>query len=168
MTRAVDITWRTQDGVFKYRVAALVSNGDRLLVCEMDSLDYVFLPGGKVRLGEDTRSALARELTEELGRDLTIGSLKLIVENLYQTDQLEHEVCLYYHVHWPVDVSAESVNETVEPGHRFRWIPVTELSGSTLQPAELLPALQSASDRQRHVILDRRSASDRHVRQLTS
>jgi ADP-ribose pyrophosphatase YjhB (NUDIX family) len=49
----------------------------------VDGLGYWFLPGGRVRFGESSDAALARELAEELGHVLPAGQLALVVENIF-------------------------------------------------------------------------------------
>lgn len=49
----------------------------------VDGLGYWFLPGGRVRFGESSDAALARELAEELGHVLPAGKLALVVENIF-------------------------------------------------------------------------------------
>ena len=58
-------------------VAALIFQGDKLLVCQRTRhqtmpLKWEF-PGGKIEEGEQPRDALRRELEEELGIDAKIG-----------------------------------------------------------------------------------------------
>ena len=60
-------------------VAALIEREGRILICQRKrggrhALKWEF-PGGKVEPGEDSRSALARELREELRIEATIGPL---------------------------------------------------------------------------------------------
>jgi 8-oxo-dGTP diphosphatase len=60
-------------------VAAVIERDGRVLICQRKSggrhaLKWEF-PGGKVERGEDSASALARELREELHIEATIGPL---------------------------------------------------------------------------------------------
>lgn len=59
-------------------VAAVIERNGRILICQRrggrQALKWEF-PGGKVEPGEDPRSALARELREELQIEAAIGAL---------------------------------------------------------------------------------------------
>ncbi len=66
-------------------VAALIYDGDRLLVCQRRAdgsfpLKWEF-PGGKLEVGEDPLAALRRELEEELG--IQVQSAKEIFRNIH-------------------------------------------------------------------------------------
>jgi 8-oxo-dGTP pyrophosphatase MutT (NUDIX family) len=76
-------------------------NGDRILVEEGydPTKDEVFYrpPGGGIRFGEYSKEALARELMEELGVQITSPRLLGVVENLFTFDGEEgHEVVFVY------------------------------------------------------------------------
>ncbi|MFY9562324.1 MAG: (deoxy)nucleoside triphosphate pyrophosphohydrolase [Terriglobales bacterium] len=57
--------------------AALILNGDKILVCQRTRHQVMPLkwefPGGKIEDGEQPRDALRRELEEELGIEAVIG-----------------------------------------------------------------------------------------------
>jgi len=57
--------------------AAIIIDGDRILVCQRHRSDSYGLlwefPGGKVRDGEDLRKSLERELAEELAIEAEVG-----------------------------------------------------------------------------------------------
>jgi 8-oxo-dGTP diphosphatase len=57
--------------------AAILVDGDRILVCQRHHSDRYGLqwefPGGKVRVGEDLKVALRRELVEELAIEADVG-----------------------------------------------------------------------------------------------
>jgi 8-oxo-dGTP pyrophosphatase MutT (NUDIX family) len=89
---ASDISWSGPPGTFNLRVAAVITRSDQVLVCTVDGLGYWFLPGGRIRFGEPSDTALARELAEELGHDLPGAKLALVVENIFETRSLQHEI----------------------------------------------------------------------------
>lgn len=152
---AADISWSTRQGTFNLRVAAIITRGDEILLCTVRGLRYWFLPGGRVRLGEPSAAALARELAEELGHELPAGRLALVVENIFTSQTLQHEVGLYYHLAWPDELAPGDLDGGIEPGHTFRWTPVRELGSLRFEPAGLIRLLPDLGDTLRFVVLDR-------------
>lgn len=150
-----DLSWSGPPGTFNLRVAAIIARGDCILLCSVARLRYWFLPGGRVRLGESSQAALARELAEELGHELPATRLALIAENIYADRTLQHEIGMYYRVTWPDALADDDLHGGVEPGHRFRWMPVRELGSVRFQPAGLVPVLQDLGETLRHIVLDR-------------
>jgi ADP-ribose pyrophosphatase YjhB (NUDIX family) len=142
---AGDISWPGPHGTFNLRVAAILARGEDILLCTVEGLGYWFLPGGRVRFGEPSSAALARELAEELGHQFGPGELALVVENIYGGERIEHEIGLYYRLAWPAALD--------EPGHTFRWAPAAELGSLRFEPALLVPVLQNPSGTLRHIVL---------------
>jgi len=155
---AADISWSGPDpcsGTFNLRVAAIVIRGDQVLLCTVDSLDYWFLPGGRVRFGEPSQAALTRELAEELGLDLPGAELALVVENIFDKQSLQHEIGLYYRITWPSALDPGDLYGGTESGHTFRWVPVRELGALDFRPFGLAAILPDLGGTLRHVVLDR-------------
>jgi ADP-ribose pyrophosphatase YjhB (NUDIX family) len=152
---ASDISWSRPGGTFNLRVAAVITRGGEVLLCTVDGLGYWFLPGGRVRFGEPSDAALARELAEELGHDLPARTLALVVENIFEKRPVHHEIGLYYHVEWPGRLAPDDLHGGSEPGHRFRWVPVSELGRTRFEPAGLVPFLHDLGATIRHVVLGR-------------
>jgi ADP-ribose pyrophosphatase YjhB (NUDIX family) len=157
VTAGNDISWSGPGATFNLRVVAVITRGGNLLLCSVDGLDYWFLPGGRVRFGEPSEVALARELAEELGHRLPPGELALVVENIYRDTALQHEVGLYYRLTWPDTLAADDLGGGVEPGHLFRWVPAGDMGSLRFEPAGLVPVLRNLSGGPRHMVLDRRA-----------
>lgn len=156
MAAAPDISWSGPNGTFNLRAAAVIRRGDEILLCTVGDLGYWFLPGGRVRLGEASEVALARELAEELGHQLPVGDLAFVVENIFAADGIQqHEIGLYYHVAWPGTLDPDDLRRGGELGHTFSWTGIRSLASVEFQPAGLVPVLQSRPDALRHVVLDR-------------
>ena len=76
-----DIEFKTENEKFKYRVNGLVIRNGKLLTLLMKNKTSYCLPGGHVELGEDSRSAMMREMQEEIEASITIDKELAIVEN---------------------------------------------------------------------------------------
>lgn len=68
-------------------VAALILRGSQILICQRTRHQVMPLkwefPGGKIEEGEQPRSALRRELEEELGIDAVIGDEVARIQHQY-------------------------------------------------------------------------------------
>ena len=155
MATAPDLSWSGPSGTFNLRVAGVICRGEEILLCTVDGLGYWFLPGGRVRFGEPSDAALARELAEELGHQLHAGDLAFIAENISAGDGIQHEIGLYYHVAWPDVLAPDDLRRGGELGHRFCWTAVPTIGSVRFEPAGLVPILQARPDSLKHVVLGR-------------
>lgn len=121
---------------------ACVRDG-RILVCRNRRHGNVYLPGGHVDWGEDSRQALAREWREELGVPCRPGRFLGVVEQRYAARSGPTcEISLVFEVASP-RISARANPASTEPRLAFEWVPLGQLKKSGLLPlalAERLPA----------------------------
>ncbi|MBQ9227694.1 MAG: NUDIX domain-containing protein [Eubacterium sp.] len=136
----MDITFRTDAGVFNYRVCAIIKHNNKLLAMKNNKSSYYFLPGGRVNMHEDTDTAIKRELKEELGIDAKVVRPLWLVQGFFIEDEIKekfHELCIYY----LVDVSdTDLVNRERFAGLEtknneiFEWLDVDTLNEQYLYP----------------------------------
>ena len=136
----MDLTFRTENGIFNYRVCAVIVHDNKLLAMKNDHTPYYFLPGGRVDLHESADDAIVRELKEELGIEASIVRPLWFAQSFFIEDEsLEkfHELCIYY----LVDVSdTDLINRQHFAGlvtwnHEvFEWLDIDTLEEQYLYP----------------------------------
>ncbi len=113
--------------------AVLVQN-EKIVLCRMKSHDYFFLPGGHVEDGEAARTALIRELHEEIGpNNYAVGPLIGACENVFpaKDDLMKHEINFVFRVDVPEGTVIASREDHIE----FISMPQGNLTEYDLRPA---------------------------------
>ena len=115
---------------------ACVKNG-QILVCRNRKHGNVYLPGGHVDWGEDSKHALAREWREELGVPGKAGRFLGVVEQVYKARSGRTcEISLVFEVLCP-KISAQKNPPSAEDHLEFEWVPLKDLQNSGLLPLAL-------------------------------
>jgi 8-oxo-dGTP pyrophosphatase MutT (NUDIX family) len=152
MPEAGDIAVDGEDGSFRLRCVGVAFAGRRVLLHTLAGHGYWLLPGGKVRLGEPSVDALRREICEELGREVEVGPLRVVVENIYrESGRTRHSIGLYHEIH--------GVEPDLRPGewaaeHEFRWFDVADLDAVDLRPPGIVSVLREWPEVLTHLTLD--------------
>ncbi|HZS93626.1 MAG TPA: NUDIX hydrolase [Chloroflexota bacterium] len=154
------ISWETGGVQFNYRVAAVIVDRDRVLVTRIEGMDFWFLPGGRVEMGETSEKALAREVMEELHVPAEIGRLLWVVENFFGAEPRIQELGLYYAATliglgrvW----DGIGIYRTIDDeGTRdeFRWLPFDDLSSVRLMPPFLKEVLTELPTKTQHIVVN--------------
>lgn len=137
----MDITFKTEEGRFNYRVCAIILYNNKILAMHDERSPYYYLPGGRVNLYETAEHAILRELREEL--DINAELIRpLWLNQSYYTEDVNHEkyheICLYY----LVDISKtdlyskgeEFVLYEKEHKHKFEWLDFKRLKSEYFYP----------------------------------
>ncbi|MBQ7848415.1 MAG: NUDIX domain-containing protein [Clostridia bacterium] len=168
----MDLSLKTPDGTFNYRVAAIFTHEGRVLILQDESCPIDYLPGGRVRLFESAETAIAREMQEELGL-CTVPPHRavFVAESCYRVVADEsagfcgdyHEVGVYYLMDTPAELLArgdcfvireQSDNPADREVHHFRWVPFGELRRLTFLPEFLKERIHSLPDTLEYITCD--------------
>ncbi len=114
----------------------------KLLLCRAKGGKSSYLPGGHIEFGETGRTALLREVEEELGIKAAVGKFLGVVENSFLQNGKQHaEINLVYELILPNEVYATSQEDWIE----FEWCSLSELKEANLLP-EIFQKLSTYPD----------------------
>lgn len=137
----MDITFKTPEGRFNYRVCAMILQEGKILAMKDQVSPYYYLPGGRVQLHEAADDAVLREVREELGVDARIVRPLWLNQGFFQEDvtgERFHEVCLYYLMDISeTDILSRGETFTCREGsrtHTYTWLPFESLEGAYFYP----------------------------------
>jgi ADP-ribose pyrophosphatase YjhB (NUDIX family) len=93
-----DILYKSEYGVFSYRVAGIIIHEQKVLLQrQLDDESGYALPGGHPQFGETSQDALRREILEEMGVEIEVQRLLWVGENFFPWGRKDcHQVCLYF------------------------------------------------------------------------
>lgn len=115
----------------------------QLLVCRNRRKGNLYLPGGHVHWGESVKSALRREIAEELGWRIPVGRFLGVCEHtFYQQGRKVCEINFCFEVKCPRQYLGV-LPTSREPQLEFCWVPLRHVRKSGLLPAALREVLCS-------------------------
>lgn len=137
---------KNEEQKFKFRVSGLLIHDNKLLTVDMDDSGFLCLPGGYVELGEDSKTAILREMEEEVKYSVNVNKCIAVIENFFVNKKgiKMHEVAFYY----LLDIINDN-KETLEDyefiendngnmiKHQFKWIRLEDIKNIDLKPSIL-------------------------------
>lgn len=134
----MDVTFDLGKDLFNYRVAAVIEHNGKILLHKNKKDPYYALLGGRVKVGEDSRSALKREIMEEMGKEINIISDFGIIENFFDKNKKYHELAFIYRVEF-VKQEDQMIEETIlniegETDLQYEWVEVNNIDNINVKP----------------------------------
>ena len=134
------IEFDIDDVHFNFRTSAIVISHDekRILMTTKKDMNYYTLPGGRVQGGEDTSETIRRRFKEELGIDIEVTALKLIIESFFKLKGKDYHELQYFYVIKVLDEKYEGMTEQFKgqvEDNIYEWINIDDLDTITYRPA---------------------------------
>ena len=139
-----DIDIKNDYATFKYRVAGIIIDDNKVLVSKAKKFNGYVFPGGHVELKESSKEAVIRELKEEIKLSFKIDKLLCVHENLYKTvdGKIASEIVFYY-VLSPIEklpkkeFSITENDKGIIKKHEYAWIDIKELINKNVNPKDV-------------------------------
>ncbi len=137
----MDISFKSDDKKFNYRVCAMIISEGKILVMKDERSPYYYLPGGRVEIGETAENAVIREVQEELG--ITPEIIRpLWLNQAFFTEDVDnihyHELCIYFLMDTTnTDLLSRGKIFTTKEGlrtHTFEWLEFDRLKDEYFYP----------------------------------
>lgn len=135
----MDLTLKTDLGLFNHRVAAVIVNDGRLLAQKNPETGEYYLVGGRIAFGESSEDALKREIKEELKIDITTYRPLWVNECFFIDESRKfHEVGIYYLVDI-TDTHFDNFEQSFETKEAnrincYEWLDIANLETTLIYP----------------------------------
>lgn len=135
-----DWNFKIDNSICNFRsVGVLIKNNKILVQRDKDGTDYA-LPGGHVKIGENSIDSLIREYKEETGADIICKRLIWVEECFWEWNKTKTQTIAFYYltdlckdndIPDDVDFISQKDNCNVLLG----WLPIEKLSSITIYPS---------------------------------
>lgn len=150
----MDLTFKTNEGKFNYRVCAMMIDNGRILAMHDERSPYYYLPGGRVKMGETAEHAVIREVQEEL--NITPKIIRpLWLNQAFFTEDVDgqnyHELCVYFLMDISnTDILSNGNRFTIKEQHHthdFEWLTFEQLKTEYFYPLFLKSEIFNLPDK---------------------
>ncbi|WP_144466015.1 NUDIX hydrolase [Bacillus sp. FDAARGOS_235] len=155
----MDLTFKVEETCFNYRVGAICKHDNKILILQGDGEDFWYVPGGRVKMLENSEDALKRELAEELAVPIEVKRLIWSVENFFTLSERKfHEISFYYEVELkelPANGADQYILNEEDRTYMFKRVPIEELDAYNLQPAFIKEKVKDLPVQTEHIVLQK-------------
>ena len=155
----MDVRIKSDEGNFKYRVSGAIIKDDKLLMVNICNNGFYCLPGGHIHLGEDSVTAVKREINEEVSITVKDMTLVALIENFFHGKMGQmHEVNYIYMIEPNEDINTEDY-EVIENDEgelkplKFKWCPLNEIDKLDFRPNTLINKFKNKNFDFEHFII---------------
>jgi len=133
----MNIDFEKNNYEFNARVSAIIYNKEKtkvLLFKVEDGRDYFLLPGGRIELNEDSKSAIEREIKEELNFELNY-ELCSVQENFVSKENKKiMQYCFCYKGIYNGKIEKNIIKCLDNDGQSFYWIDLDKINEYIIYP----------------------------------
>ena len=136
----MNIEFEKDNNRFSARTSAIIYNSDKtkvLLFKVEDGRDYFLLPGGRIEFNEDSKSAVKREIKEELDYDIDFDLCSIQENFLKQNNMITTQYCFVYKGIYDGKIKNNIIKCIDNDNQSFYWININEINNFKILPRSL-------------------------------
>ena len=151
-----DLSVIVDDGCkLNVRVTGVFVKDGKILLNDCKGIHYA-LPGGRIKIDEDSEQALRREMKEEMNENLKNIFFMGIFENFFTLDDTRvHEYMWMYGADFEDDKMFQSEDIVMNEGNKqnhFEWINIDDLDKIDFRPKAAISYIKNIDQKMHHVI----------------
>lgn len=143
----MDITIDVDDYKLNVRAAAIIMHDGKILTHRNKNSDHYALLGGRIAIGEDSKTTVLREYEEELGKKIEITGYVATIENFFEMKGSKyHEIMFVYKAEF-VNEEDKKINYTLKNLEgkdylEYPWLEVDKLDEYNIVPKAIKKILK--------------------------
>lgn len=159
----MDSGFKSGKNIFRYRVAGIVIEEDKVLLATNNMTSYYYTLSGPVNLGEASEDAAVRVLAEKANADFNIERLLTIVENFFDYEfndtQYEFQEVTFYYLMESRSKLKLNLRNDIGGGRTetLHWLPLSEVSANDIRPKVSKEMILKLPDQVETIINDERN-----------
>lgn len=152
-----DWMFRVDSNLCNFRtVGVLIRDGKLLVQRDKNGTEYA-LPGGHVRIGENSMESLIREYKEETGADIICRRLLWTEESFWSWNGRNTNTIAFYYLielsdNSDIPDTGEFVSQKDNCDVVLGWMPVEQIAGLTIYPTFIKEAITDIKPYPEHFI----------------
>lgn len=155
MSEKINLDFEIGNISFNARVSAIIYNKekDKVLLFKInDGRDYYMLTGGRIEINEDSKSAIKREVKEELGWDLDFELCSIQENFAYKNNKLIMQYCFCYKAIYNEEIKEKQFLCNDNSSQIFYWIDLKKLDNYTIYPKASIELIKRSENDILHII----------------
>ena len=147
----MDLTVDVGEYKLNLRVAAIIEHDNRILFHKNPKKEHYGIIGGRVKIGEDTISAIKREIYEELGKKIIVKNLYSVCENFFIVNNIKyHEILFIYKAEFENESDRAIIDRLycIEEGKDlyYEWLSREDMKNNIIKPKLFIDTFLSGND----------------------
>ena len=151
----MNIEFEKDNNRFSARTSAIIYNSDKtkvLLFKVEDGRDYFLLPGGRIEFNEDSKSAVKREIKEELDYDIDFDLCSIQENFLKQNNMITTQYCFVYKGIYDGKIKNNIIKCIDNDNQSFYWISINEINNFKILPRTLYDDIKKNENYIKHYV----------------
>lgn len=144
----MDITINVEDYKLNVRTAGVIMHNNKILTHKNKNKEHYALIGGRVQIGEDSETAIKREIMEEIGKEVEITGYISTIENFFEMKGEKYHEIMFVHQAEFVNEEYKKIEEELNNVEgkdylKYQWLDLDKIEQYPIRPEIIKKVLKN-------------------------